>query len=124
MQMPSSGLDLLRQIASSDVDATVIVITAFGTVEKAVEAMRIGAYDYVTKPLDFEALVLVVHRAMERQGLLEEVRVLRSALDQRYGFEMTTGRAKNFLRVLDQAARVPQHDATMLIQGETGPEKN
>lgn len=123
LRMPSSGLDLLRKIAASEIDTTVIVITAFGTVETAVEAMRVGAYDYVTKPLDFEALVLVVHRAMERQGLLEEVRTLRSALDQRYGFEGIVGRAKNFLQVLDQAARVSQHDATVLIQGETGTGK-
>ena len=77
----------------------------------------------MTKPLDFEELVLVVHRAMERQNLLEEVRHLRSALDERYGFEGIIGRAKSFLRVLDQAARVAQHDSTVLIHGETGTGK-
>ena len=123
MRMPTSGLELLRRNAQENSKTTIIVITAFGTVETAVEAMKMGAYDYVTKPLDFEALVLVVHRAMERQSLLEEVRVLRAALDQRYGFENIVGRAKSFLRVLDQAARVSQHDATVLIQGETGTGK-
>jgi len=88
-----------------------------------VQAMKMGAYDYVTKPLNFEELVLVVQRALERQNLLEEVRNLRSALDQRYGFESIIGRSKNFLRVLDQAARVAQHDTTVLIHGETGTGK-
>jgi DNA-binding NtrC family response regulator len=123
LRMPTSGLALLGRIASEEIQTTVIVITAFGTVETAVEAMKMGAYDYVTKPLDFDALVLMVHRAMERQKLLEEVRTLRSALDQRYGFENIVGRAKSLLRVLDQAARVSQHDTTVLIQGETGTGK-
>lgn len=123
LKMPTSGLDLLRRISSEDIQPTLIIITAFGTIETAVEAMKLGAYDYVTKPLDFEELVLVVHRAMERQNLLEEVRHLRSALDERYGFEGIIGRAKSFLRVLDQAARVAQHDSTVLIHGETGTGK-
>ena len=123
LRMPTSGLELLRRISGEQIETTFIVVTAFGTVETAVEAMKMGAYDYVTKPLDFDALLLVVHRAMERQSLLEEVRILRSALDQKYGFESIVGRAKNFLRVLDQAARVSQHDATVLIQGETGTGK-
>lgn len=123
LRMPGGGLELLRRVTKQELEVTVIVITAFGTVESAVEAMKIGAYDYVMKPLDFDALVLVVHRAMERQSLLEEVRTLRSVLDQRYGFENIVGRSKNFLRVLDQAARVAQRDTTVLIQGETGTGK-
>jgi DNA-binding NtrC family response regulator len=123
LRMPTSGLELLGRIAQEEIQTTVIVITAFGTVETAVEAMKMGAYDYVTKPIDFDALVLVVHRAMERQNLLEEVRTLRSALDQRYGFESIVGRSKKLLRLLDQAARVSQHDTTVLVQGETGTGK-
>jgi two-component system NtrC family response regulator len=123
LRMPTTGLELLGRIAKEGLQTTVIVITAFGTIESAVEAMKLGAYDYVTKPIDFDALVLVVHRAMERQNLIEEVRTLRSALDQRYGFESIVGNSKALLRVLDQAARVAQRDATVLIHGETGTGK-
>ncbi len=123
LNMPTSGLDLLERIAREELQTTVILITAFGTVETAVAAMKLGAYDYVTKPLDFDALLLVVGRALERQNLLEEVRTLRSALDQRYGFEGIVGRSKTFLRMLDQAARVSQHNTSVLIQGETGTGK-
>ncbi|MDR5727565.1 MAG: sigma-54 dependent transcriptional regulator [Terriglobia bacterium] len=123
LRMPTTGLELLDRIGKAGMQTTVIVVTAFGTIETAVEAMRMGAYDYVTKPLDFEALVLVVHRAMERQNLIEEVHSLRSALDQRYGFKGIVGQSKGLLRVLDQAARVAQRDATVLILGETGTGK-
>ena len=121
--MPTTGLELLSRVSQEGMQTTVIVVTAFGTIETAVEAMKLGAYDYVTKPIDFEALVLIVHRAMERQNLIEEVRTLRSALDQRYGFSGIVGHSKGFLRVLDQAARVSQRTTTVLIQGETGTGK-
>jgi two-component system NtrC family response regulator len=124
LRMPSAdGIELLRYVRDQHLETTVIIITAFGSVESAVEAMKVGAYDYVTKPIDYEALVLAVDRAMERQNLLEEVRNLRSALDQKYGFENIVGRAKSLLRVLEMASRVAQRDATVLIRGETGTGK-
>jgi DNA-binding NtrC family response regulator len=124
LRMPGmGGLELLRRIREQHVDTTVIMITAFGTVESAVEAMKAGAYDYVTKPIDYEALVLVIRRALERQELLEEVRTLRAALDEKYGFENIIGRSKALLRVLEMASRVARHDSTVLINGETGTGK-
>ena len=124
LRMPDlDGIELLRRLAQEEIQTTVIMITAFGSIESAVEAMRLGAYDYITKPIDYEALVLAVHRAMERQNLIEEVRSLRSALDERYGFENIVGHSKSLLHVLNMASRVAQHDTTVLIQGETGTGK-
>jgi two-component system NtrC family response regulator len=125
LKMPGmSGLDLLRETLAARPETTVIMVTAFGTVATAVEAMKAGAYDYITKPIDYEQLLLVVNRAMERQQLLEEVRNLRRRLDEKYGFENIVGRSKTLLRVLEIASRVAERDSTVLLRGETGTGKD
>lgn len=118
-----SGMDLLKTLRADHPELTVIMVTAYGTVKTAVEAMKAGAYDYITKPIDYEELALVVNRALERQELLEEVHNLRLTLDQKYGFESIIGRSKALLRVLEMTSRVAQTDSIVLIRGETGTGK-
>lgn len=99
------------------------MLTAFATVEAAVEAMKAGAYHYLTKPISIQELRLVVERGMEHVRLRAEIRRLRSTLDAKYGFESILGRSKRLLAVLDLASRAAQTVSTVLIRGETGTGK-
>jgi two-component system NtrC family response regulator len=124
LKMPGmSGIELLQKIKAAYAEVIVVVITAYGTIESAVEAMRLGAYDYIIKPVNAEALNLIVSRALEHHRLREEVQSLRSAIDRKYGFENIVGKSKNLLAMLDNAARAAQSDSTVLVRGETGTGK-
>lgn len=124
LKMPGmSGIDLLRRVKEDYPEVIVIVVTAFGTIESAVEAMRLGAHDYIIKPVNADALKLVVSRALEHHRLREEVNNLRSMVDSKYGFENIVGKSKALLATLDNASRAAQSDATVLIRGETGTGK-
>ena len=124
LQMPGlSGLELLKKIRLNYPEISVIIVTAFGTVESAVEAMKAGAYDYITKPVNPDELKLTIERALAHQQLLEEVQTLRANLDRKYGFENMIGRSGSLLHVLDIASRAAQTHTTVLIHGETGTGK-
>jgi DNA-binding NtrC family response regulator len=110
-----SGMELLKQVRLDYPETTVVVVTAYGTIETAVEAMRAGAYDYITKPVHPDELRALVSRVLERRQLIEEVCALRSSLDQKYGFENIIGRSSALLQVLDSASRVAHTDATVLL---------
>jgi two-component system NtrC family response regulator len=118
-----SGLELLKTVRAEYPETTVVLMTAFGTVETAVKAMKSGAYDYLTKPLHPYELKALINRALERSRLIDEVRMLRSSIDRKYGFEDILGRSNGLLHVLDEAAHVASTDATILIRGETGTGK-
>ena len=119
----ASGLDLLKKIRFQYPETQVIMITAFGTVTTAVEAMKSGAFDYVTKPIHLYELDALVERALERMHLIEEVHLLRRSISEKYLFDNIIGQSRRLLSVLDQAARVAPTEATVLIEGETGTGK-
>ena len=124
LKMPGmSGLELLKQTRSQYPQTIVVMLTAFGTVDTAVEAMKAGAYDYLTKPVHPDEMLVVVRRALEHVRLVEQVRALRISLNQKYGFENILGRSDSLLEVLDTAARAAQSNSTVLIRGEAGTGK-
>ena len=124
LKMPGlSGMELLDRLHSEYPEVPVVIMTAFGTIQSAVQAMRAGAYDYLTKPIDGEELGLVVSRVLEHFRLIEEVRTLRASLDRKYGFESIIGHSEALLSLLDTAARAALSDSTILIHAETGTGK-
>jgi len=118
-----SGLHLLRSVKADYPEPPEILLTAYGSVESAVEAMKCGALDYLTKPAEQTDLLMTVARALETQQLREEVKRLRSSVSAKYGSENIIGRSPNLLSVLDVAGRAAQSDVTVLINGETGTGK-
>jgi len=124
LKMPGmSGLELLKHARSQHPQVIVIMLTAFATVDTAVEAMKAGAYDYLTKPVHQDEMSVVVRRALEHVHLVEQVRTLRISLNQKYGFENILGGSDVLLEVLDTAARAARSNSTVLIRGETGTGK-
>ncbi len=124
LRMPGiSGVDLLRKLRVKYPYTTVILVTACGTVESAVEAMKAGAHDYITRPLDVRELRSVVRRVLQQVQIQAESRALRDTIDRRGGFESMAGHSQTLLQVLDQAVRVAPTNSTILIQGETGTGK-
>ena len=124
LRMPGrTGLDLLDEIRRLVPDVPVIVMTAFGTVANAVSAMKRGAADYLTKPINLEELEVLVTRTLERRALESENRDLRRQLESRYRFEgLGTGNAR-MAEAINTAARAAASRATILIRGESGTGK-
>lgn len=118
-----SGIDLLTQLQERGLATESIVMTAFGTIETAVKAMRLGAYDYLTKPINPDELMLRVRKVLERRALQEEVKRLRMALDGREQIRSIIAASAAMQQVLDVVARIQERDIPVLITGETGTGK-
>ena len=119
------GLGVLRRIKDASPDTLVILMTAFSTIESAVEAMKLGAYHYVNKPFNLDEVALLVEKALETSQLRREVRTLRSSQEKEYGFDAIIGASPAMRQIKSLLARVAASPAsTVLLTGETGTGKD
>jgi len=118
-----SGLEALSEIKSINPAIPVIIMTAYSSVETAVEALKQGAHDYLTKPLDFDKLRLSMERAMEHRRLREENRRLKQRLGEQFDARSIIGRSPAMVNLLETVAQVAPSEATVLISGESGTGK-
>jgi DNA-binding NtrC family response regulator len=118
-----SGIEAMTRIKENIGDVTVIMLTAYGSIELAVEAMKKGAYDYLTKPFDNDELLLIILRALERSSLAREVTTLKRQLRDKYRFESIIGVSPQMQQLYEQMQRVCDTTATVLVQGESGTGK-
>ena len=124
LNMPGmSGLELCERIVASRPDVPVIVITAFGSIQTAIAAIRSGAYDFVTKPLEVDALGLALERAIQHRRLSDEVRRLRQAVEETRRFGALLGTSPAMRRMYELLDRIADSSASVLIAGETGTGK-
>ena len=124
INMPDvSGTEVIKYVRQHHSDAVVVVITGYGTIEGAVECIRLGAYDYVTKPIVDDEIKLIITRALEQQRLILENRSLREQLDGQFRPDNIVGRDYKMRRVFDLVQAVADTRTTVLITGESGSGK-
>lgn len=125
LQLPGiSGMDLIREVRQRNLPLTILVMTGHGSIATVVEAMKLGAYDYLTKPIDATRLNLLVDQALADRHLTDEVAALRQSLQQKYGFHNLIGRGSKMRAVFSRVARVASMPCPVLITGETGTGKD
>ncbi len=124
IQMPRmTGIELCQQIVRDRSDIPVVVITAFGSLETAIAAIRAGAYDFVTKPVEMDLLVAALKRAVDHRDLEQQVKRLHVAVERSQPFETLIGESPVMRQLFGQLRRIAQTDATVLITGESGTGK-
>ncbi len=124
LKMPGmDGIELCRRIVANRPDIPVVVMTAFGSMETAIAAIRAGAYDFVTKPVEMDMLALTLQRAVAHRQLQEQVKVLSKALESTTRFDDLLGASAVMQKLYDQLARIATSDASVLLVGESGTGK-
>jgi DNA-binding NtrC family response regulator len=117
------GIEVLKQIKRIDPRAVIIIITAYASVESAIAAMKMGAYDYIQKPFKHDELILTIERALQHKGLEDENLRLKDELDRKFSFENIIGRSRPMERIFDLIKATAPTRSTILIQGESGTGK-
>ena len=117
------GIETLEKIRTIDKDVSVIMLTAYQTVETAVQAMKLGAYDYISKPFNFEELKIIIRRALQARNLSKEVISLRHQIREKFSFNNIVGKSDKMKEVLYKIEKVAPTSATVLIRGESGSGK-
>lgn len=124
IKMPKmSGMELLRYVRKNRPDIPIVMITAYGTIKQAVEALKAGAMDYVVKPFDVEELKIIVAQGLEKKRLMEENLFLKKELKEKYDFENMIGKSKVMQEIYNLIEKVAGTDSTVLITGESGTGK-
>lgn len=124
MKMPGiDGLEMLARIKSDYPELVVIMVTAFASVDTAIQAMKAGAYDYVAKPFKEDEIVLILEKALERGRLLDENRLLKKQIKERFDLSVFLGQSPAMQKVFEVIAKVAETRATVLINGESGTGK-
>jgi DNA-binding NtrC family response regulator len=124
LKMPNlDGLQLIEEVQRRRLPVTVIVTTGHGSIDEAVQAMRMGAYDFITKPIDFQHLRLVIQRALRERTLQDEVALLREQLKSRYSFQNIISKSPRMHAIFELISNLAHTTTTVLIEGETGTGK-
>ena len=124
IRMPEmDGIELMQEMRRREIDSTIIMMSAYGDMDTAIDAMRRGAYDYIAKPFKKDEVILTIRKAEEREGLRRENRRLQQTVEQQYRFENIVSKNKQMLDLFDSIRRITDYKTTVLIQGESGTGK-
>ena len=118
-----NGIDLLEKLIETDPNVEIIMVTAVNEIKTAVKAIKLGAYEYIIKPFEVDDVLILIHRALEKKRLVQEVAYLRNALEMYHPFERMVGKDKQMKKIFDLISTISQSDGTVLIQGESGTGK-
>lgn len=124
IRMPNmDGMEFLKEVRNRGIETTIIMMSAYGTIDIAIEAMKLGAYDYISKPFKPDEIILTLKKAEEREELRKENRYLRREIQKEYGLDNIVSKNEKMLKIFDTIKKVAPYKSTILITGESGTGK-